>query len=91
MTDSSKKRALIVRAFNDAGSETRYRKGEIASIDARTFANYAAAGLVTDAPASKAPTAQPKPAARKAASPALEPIAPQPAPAPHDGSIAADA
>lgn len=64
MTDSSKKRALIVRAFRDAGTGKDYRKGDKPLLDSGAFANYAAAGLVTEAPSPK-----PKVAPEKAEQP----------------------
>lgn len=59
MTDSSKKRALIVRPFRDAGTGKDYRKGDRPLLSAGAFANYAAAGLATEAPAPK-PKAAPE-------------------------------
>ena len=96
MADTPKKRALVVRSFNVAGTNQRFQKGATPLIDAGAFANYEAAGLVTAAPAAKAAqtvksastkgkaTSKPK-ASRKAAGASP---APAPAPATTDGAAA---
>lgn len=63
MTDTHRKRALVVRSFNDEGTGARFKKDDTPLLDAGTFGNYEAAGLVTAAPPAKA-TSTPKPAAK---------------------------
>lgn len=63
MTDTPRKRALVVRSFNDEGTGASFQKDDTPLLDAGTFGNYEAAGLVTAAPAAKA-TSTPKLAAK---------------------------
>lgn len=42
----TKQDAYIIRDFNDAGTEERFTGGKIVPIDAGSFENYRAAGLV---------------------------------------------
>lgn len=67
MTESPKKRALIVRNFKDEGTGQRFEKDATPLIDAGAFANYEAAGLVTTPPPTKAAAAPKAPAAPKSA------------------------
>lgn len=88
MTDTPKKRALVVRGFKNEGTGERFAKDETPLLDAGTFANYEAAGLVTAAPPTKkteaAPQAKkPRSKAKVASKPKSKPAAPAaPAPAP---------
>ncbi|GEM_PF-1293973 len=51
------KKAHILRDFNDAGTERRFTAGSTVDLDEGTYANYAAAGLVSDkAPKEEAKT-----------------------------------
>lgn len=65
MTDSSKVRALMTRAFNDAGIGATFAKGDRPLLDGGVFENYRAAGLATaaEAPAETPPEALPEPKA----------------------------
>lgn len=106
MTDSPKKRALIVRNFKNEGTGERFVKDATPLLDAGTFANYEAAGLVTTPPpvkaASKAQavkTAKPrakakaaasKPKSKPTAAPAPAPIVPVQPDTPPAGGLAAD-
>lgn len=46
MSDPARKRAVIVRSFNDAGTGESFEAGKTQLIDAGAYANYEAAGLV---------------------------------------------
>ncbi len=61
------KDAFIIRDFKDAGTEQEFTGGKIEAIDAGSFANYEAGGLV------RTPTADDKKAA--SATPAPTPAA----------------
>jgi hypothetical protein len=84
MSATPKKRALVLRPFNDAGTQKKFKKDDQPLIEAGSFANFKTAGLVIEAPAAKAPRASKpkaaaKPKARKAAAkpaPASAPAAP---------------
>lgn len=60
MTDSSKVRALMTRAFNDAGTGGTYAKGDRPLLDSGVFENYRAAGLATAAEAPAETPPEPK-------------------------------
>ena len=86
MTDSPKKRALIVRNFKNEGTGESFAKDTTPLIDAGAFANYEAAGLVTTPPTAKAATAtkgaKPTKARTKAKVASKPKSKPTPAPAP---------
>lgn len=56
MSDS-KTTAHVVRDFKDAGTGESFKKGDTPKLNAGTYRNYKAAGLVSDT----APDTQPKP------------------------------
>lgn len=60
MTKTVKRRALVLRAFDDAGTGKSYKAGATVTIKAGIFVNYEAAGLVCaaePAPRRRAPRA----------------------------------
>lgn len=67
MTDTPRKRAQVLRPFNDIGTGERFAAGASITLDDGRFANYAAAGLVAAAPAPavETPTAKPAPKAKR--------------------------
>ncbi len=80
MTVTSKKRAYIASRFTDHGTGEKFEVGDTPMLDAGTYANYEAAGLIGTPPpaAAKAspakPSAKPK-AAKKASKPKAKPAA----------------
>lgn len=78
MTDTPKKRAFIARRFTDRGTGASFEAGATPLLDAGTFANYEAAGLLGTPPASapkeSTPTA-PKPKTPKKAKTTSKPKA----------------
>lgn len=50
MSDPNAVRAKILRNFNDDGTQRRFTANEVVPLDAGTFANYRAGGLVEAAP-----------------------------------------
>lgn len=48
MTSKTPKKGFALRDFNDAGTEQSFKKGAAVELDAGTYANYEAAGLVSD-------------------------------------------
>lgn len=98
MTDSPKKRALVVRDFDDEGTGERFTKNSTPLINAGAFANYEAAGLITAAPTAKPKqpsklkaAAKPKSKPKAPAAPASAAPAEQPETSPADDiSAAAD-
>ncbi len=79
MSDASKKRAYIASRFTDHGTGKQFKVGDTPMLDAGTYANYEAAGLIGTPPvAAKAsaakPLAKPK-AAKKASKPKAKPAA----------------
>lgn len=80
-----KKKALVLRNFNDAGTGDRFTKGDTPLIDAGAFANYVAAGLIE--PAQRpAPAPTRRPASRAAKKSSAKP-SPAPTPAPNTVTI----
>ena len=76
----TKKKALVVRDFTDAGSGESFAKGDTPLIGVGAFANYEAAGLIeVAARASTKPTVRSP--AKKRARPAAKP-GPTPTPMP---------
>ena len=79
MTDSTKKRAYIARRFTDRGTGETFAAGATPLLDAGTYANYEAAGLIgTPLPAPKIatkpkPTTKDKPASKTKAKPKAAP------------------
>lgn len=68
MSDTSKIRARIISSFTDHGTGQSFTAGSTEPIDAGSFANYKAAGLVEAAPAKAAKAKAPaKPKARSGA------------------------
>lgn len=68
MTDSSKVRALITRAFKDVGTGEAYAKGDRPVLDGGVFENYRAAGLATAIETKAAPESPSKSKAKTKAS-----------------------
>jgi hypothetical protein len=82
MSDTTtKKRALIKRDFEDAGTGESFTKGDTLLIDAGAFGNYEAAGLVATPPAKKAPAKPKAKAAAKLEATRKQPSSAIPAPA----------
>ena len=78
----SKRKALIVASFRDAGTGESFTADDTPMIDAGAFANYEAAGLVRAPDPERAPRKRAKPSAgRRRTSAARSPAAPA-APAP---------
>lgn len=81
----SRKQALVLSSFSDKGTGEDFVRGATVSIEAGTFANYEAAGLVCPAPAKATASwqskrkAKPKPKDRNAA-----PARPKPSPPPSE-------
>lgn len=51
---SETKKAKVLRDFKDAGTEKSFTTGKVVDLAEGEFINYAAAGLVEDAPAAEA-------------------------------------
>lgn len=68
MTDSSNVRALITRAFKDAGTGEAYAKGDRPVLECGVFENYRAAGLATAAAQQATPESPSKSKAKTKAS-----------------------
>lgn len=64
MTAPAKKKAHVISSFEDAGTGESFTADDTPMIEAGTFANYEAAGLVRAATVER----QPKPAAKPKAS-----------------------
>lgn len=74
MTDTPRKRALVVRSFDDEGTGASFKKDDTPLLDAGVYANYEAAGLVTAPPVTKT-TSAPKPGAKPKGKPKAKPKA----------------
>lgn len=59
MSEPQRKRALVLRSFNDAGTGESFEAEKTVMIDAGAFANYEAAGLVSAPSAAEGEEASP--------------------------------
>jgi hypothetical protein len=93
MSDTPKKKALILTSFTDSGTGESFEAGATPMISVGTFSNYEAAGLVgTPLPAKPKPVTKPKvKATPKAAPRAPSPVPSAPAPPANASEAPADA
>lgn len=66
MSATPKKRALVLRPFQNAATKEKFKKHDKPLIDVGAFASFNAAGLVDDAPVARPPRkVKPKSAAKQ--------------------------